>query len=72
MILDGDKLSTLIERYVNGPKALRNRAILRAYYLQGKTYEQVAEAFGMSTVHVGRIVHRYGDPLLIMLAEQKS
>ena len=72
MILDGEKLSALIERYVNGPKAMRNRGILRAYYLQGKTYEQVAEAFGMSAVHVGRIVHRYGDPLLIMLAEQKG
>ena len=67
MILDGEKLSALIDRYVNGPKAMRNRAILRAYYLNGKTYEQVAEDFSMSAVHVGRIVHRYGDPLLLML-----
>lgn len=67
MILDGKELECLIDRYVNGPKAMRNRAILRAYYLHGKTYEQVAEDFGMSAVHVGRIIHRHGDPLLLML-----
>lgn len=67
MILDGEELDRLIERYVNGSKAMRNRAILRQYYFHGKTYEQVAEEFGMSAVHVGRIVHKYGDPLLLML-----
>ena len=67
VIIDGEELARLIERYVNGPKAMRNRAILREYYLHGKTYEQVAEEFGMSAVHVGRIVHRYGDPLLLMV-----
>ena len=70
MICDGEKLEALIDRYVNGKRADRNRAILKAYYLEGLTYEQTAERFGMSAVHVGRIIHRDGDPVLLML--QKS
>lgn len=69
MILDGEKLSALIDRYVNGPKAMRNRAILKAYYFKGDTYEQIAEAFDMSAMQICRIVHREGDPLLLMLSK---
>ena len=67
MIIDGPALESLIDRYVNGKKAERNRGILKEYFLRGSTYEEVAEQFGMSAVHVGRIVHKYGDPLLDML-----
>lgn len=67
MIIDGEELTRLIDRYVNGKKAERNRAILKDYYIRGSTYEEVAEHFDMSAVHVGRIIHKYGDPVLIML-----
>lgn len=67
MICDGEKLSALIDQYVNGKKAERNRAILKAYYIEGLTYEQTAERFGMSPVHIGRIIHRDGDPVLLLL-----
>lgn len=67
VILDGQELERLIDKYVNGKKAERNRGILKAYYLDGMTYEEVAEDFKMSAVHIGRIVHKYGDPLLLML-----
>ena len=67
MIIDGDELCRLIDRYVNGPKAERNRKILKEYYLKGHTYEDVAEICDMSPVHVGRIIHKYGDPILLML-----
>lgn len=66
-IFDGEKFAALVDRYVNGKKAERNRAILKAYYLKGLTYEEAGERFGMSFVHVGRIVHRYGDPILLMM-----
>ena len=67
MIIDGDELERLVVRYVNGKKAERNRAILLDYYIGGYTYEEVAERFDMSAVQIGRIVHKYGDPILLML-----
>lgn len=67
MICDGAELSALIDRYVNGRKALRNREILKSYYLHGFTYEEAAEKYEMSVAQVGRIIHKYGDPILIML-----
>ena len=69
MICDGDELTALINKYVNGKKADRNRAILREYYTRGFTYEELAERFGMSAVHIGRIVRKYGDPILLMLSK---
>ena len=67
MIFDGDEFAALVDRYVNGKKAERNRQILKAYYLCGKTYEEVAEMVDMSPVHVGRIIHKHGDPILLMM-----
>ena len=67
MICDGQELEALIDRYVNGKKADRNRKILKAYYLDGCTYEETAELCGVSAKQVGRIVHDYGDPLLLKL-----
>lgn len=67
MLCDGEELSALIDRYVNGKKAERNRKILKAVYLRGMTYEEAAEFCEVSAVHVSRIVHRYGDPILLML-----
>lgn len=67
MIFDGEEFDALISRYVNGPKAERNREILRAHYLRGYTYEEIAEQQKMSAVHVGRIIRDHGDHLLLML-----
>ena len=67
MIFDGEKFAALVDRYVNGKKAERNRAILKAYYLEGLTYEEAAERFDMSAVHVGRLIHRHGDPILLLM-----
>ena len=67
MLVDGIKLEALIDRFVNGKKAERNREILKLYYLKGCTYEEIEEVVGVSAVHVGRIVHKYGDPILLMM-----
>lgn len=69
MICDGKELETLIDRYVNGKKAERNRAILKAYYLDGCTYEGAAERCGVDPSTVCRVVHRHGDALLLMLSK---
>lgn len=67
MIFDGEKFEQLICRYVNGRKAERNREILREYYLRGYSYEEIAEHLDMSAIHVGRIVRKDGDPILLMM-----
>lgn len=67
MICDGKELDALIDRYVNGRKAERNRRILKEYFLHGKTYEQTAEICGVSPMQVSRVVHKYGDPILLMM-----
>lgn len=67
MICGGANLDALINQYVNGRKAERNREILREYYLHGYTYEEIAEHFEMSDTQIGRIIRKHGDPLLLML-----
>ena len=66
-LFDGNRLSDLIDRYVNGKKSLRNREILREYYLKGYTYEEIAEHFELSPAQTGRIIRKYGETLLEML-----
>ena len=42
----------------------RYRAILKLRYLDGLTYEQIAERVDMSDRQIKRIVYRYGDMVL--------
>ena len=62
-------MEQLIDEKITGKKSARNRQILKLRFLQGMTFAEIAEAVDMSEVQVGRIIHRYGDPLLIMLAK---
>lgn len=69
MTFQSSKMLYLIEEYVNGHKAERNRKILRLRFIQGLTFAEIAEAVDMSEIQVSRIVHRYGDPLLRMISK---
>ena len=71
MICDGEELAVLIDRYVNGKKAERNREILKTYYLCGCTYEETAERCKVSPSQVSRIIHEHGDPLLMKMAKNE-
>ncbi len=62
-------MAALIDEHVTGWRCERNREILRMRFLQGYTYSEIAEITKLSEIQVGRIVHRYGDPLLLMLAK---
>lgn len=46
----------LAEEHIVGPRAKRNREILYDCKLDGLTYEQVAEKYGMSTRQIGQVV----------------
>ena len=64
MMRSNSKMSALIDEYVNSE---RNRAILKKRFIDGYTFAQIAERYEMSEAQISRIVHRYGDPLLLML-----
>lgn len=65
------EMDRLISEYVVGKKARRDRDILRSYFLDGCTYEEIAEAFDMSANQIGRIVRGRGDPLLLMIDTER-
>lgn len=48
--------------------AARNRAILRLRYIAGMTFEQIAEEIDVAPITVSRVIHKYGDPLMIRLS----
>ena len=59
----------MINEKITGPKCSRNREILKYRFLQGLTFAEIAEKMEMSEIQISRIVHRYGDPLLFMIAK---
>lgn len=67
---DYSPMERLIDEKITGKKSARNREILKLRFLQGLTYAEIAEKMDMSEIQIGRIIHRYGDPLLIMLAKR--
>jgi len=66
---DYSPMEALIDEKITGKKSERNRKILKLRFLRGLTYAEIAEEMGMSDIQIGRIIHRYGDPLLLMLAK---
>ncbi len=68
---DYSPMEYLINEKVTGRKCERNREILKLRFLRGLTFEEIAEIMRMSDKQIGRIIHRYGDPLLIMLAKSR-
>lgn len=58
------KMAALIDEHINSE---RDRAILRRRFIDGITFESLAEEFDMSESQIKRIVHRRGDPLLLKM-----
>lgn len=50
------RLIAVINEYVVGRNAERNRALLTRYYTDGISYEKLAEEFQLSPRQVGNIV----------------
>ena len=68
---DYSPMEKLINEKVTGRKCERNREILKLRFLRGLTFEEIAEIMQMSDKQIGRIIHRYGDPLLILLSKSR-
>ena len=46
----------------------RNRQILKRRFIDGKTYEGLAEEFDMSVAQIKRIVYKYGDYIVLKIS----
>lgn len=58
------KFSELIDEHINSE---RDRSILHRRFIDGITFEVLAEEFDMSVSQIKRIVYRRGDPLLLLI-----
>lgn len=68
---DYPDMERLIDTKIVGKKSARNRKILKLRFLDGLTFEEIAGEMEMSDKQIGRIIHRYGDPLLLILAKSR-
>lgn len=61
--LSKTELERLIDEWIVGRNAERNRAILKRRLLDGITYEKLSEEFDLSVRQVKNIVYRCEDKL---------
>lgn len=61
--LSRSQIEFLIEEYIVGNNAERDRQILKRRLIDGITYERLAEEFDLSTVHVKSIVKKRQEHL---------
>ena len=61
--LSRTEIENLIDEYVVGKNAERDRKILKRRLIDGLTYERLAEEFDLSTVHVKTIVKKRQERL---------
>ena len=59
--LSRSEWENLIDEWIVGRNAERNRQILKRRLLDGKTYERLAEEFDMSTQNVCSIIYKCQD-----------
>lgn len=61
--LSRTEIENLIDEYVVGRNAERDRNIMKRRLIDGLTYERLAEEFDLSTVHIKEIVKKRQEKL---------
>lgn len=56
--VSSDELSNIIDQHIIGFKAIRNRAILKPRYIDGLTYEELAELYAISVQQAKNIAYK--------------
>ena len=51
-------IESLVDEWIVGRNAERNRKVLKERFINGTTYERMAEIFELSVTQVKRIVYR--------------
>lgn len=57
-------IDRVIDNYIIGFKAYRNKQILKSRYLHGHTFEEIAEMYDMSVRQIKKICYDY-EPIII-------
>ena len=61
--LSNSEIANLIDDYVRGNKAHRNRNMLKDRLITGMRYEKLAEKYGLSVRQTQRIIYKASDQL---------
>lgn len=61
--VSNSQLANLIDEWIRGRNAVRNREILKLRLIDGMTYEDLAEKFGLSFQRVTAIVYKEQDKI---------
>ena len=56
-------IELLIDEWIVGRNADRDRNIMKERFIRGSTYERIAETFDLSVTQVKRIVYKWTDIL---------
>jgi len=67
---DVDVMDNLIEKRIHCKDCKIVKDILRLRFIKGMSFFQIERETGVSLSTVGRKIHKYGDPLLLELADQ--
>lgn len=61
--LSNSEIATLIDEYIRGKNALRNRAILKDRLIDGMLYEPLAEKYQLSVRATQNIIYKASEQL---------
>lgn len=61
--VSNSELSALIDEWIRGRNAVRNRKILKLRLIDGMTYSDLAEKFGLSCQRITAIVYKEQDKI---------
>lgn len=67
-----DDVAKAIENCIVGYKSLRNREIIKDHYIDGMTFEELAEKYKMSVSQIKKISYDNEKLVVEYLAENKS
>ena len=56
--ITAEDIENAVDRYIVGKNAERNRQILKSRFIDGLTYEKLAEKYDLSVSHVKFIVYK--------------
>lgn len=56
--ITAERIAAVIDSFIVGRYAARNRKILKSRFIDGLTYEQLAEMYDLSVSHIKNIVYK--------------
>lgn len=61
--ISAQDIENAVDKYIVGKNAERNRKILKSRFIDGLTYERLAEKYDLSVSHIKTIIYRLEDTI---------